>query len=428
MTTAGGAEPHLLVFEPKDRGHPQAWLELILRHLEGRHAAFTLSLAVAPELAAGLSRWTAVDLGFDLRLITLDEREVRLCRHRSAVVASFGRWWTVRRYLRLTGADHGHFLEFDLLSLALALGAGFGGRPVSGILFRPSVHYPRVGARTTKIRDWLRDVRKDLLYRLMLRNPAVRTVLTLDPYFPQFAQARYGAGRKVRALPDPDCSTTCVGSDEAGLADRFPPGRVAMVLFGALDRRKGVLTLLDAVRRLGPDIAARLAVIVAGRMDATTATEATALTRRIADERPGAWVRIESRHLTEGEIAALVGRCDLVLIPYQRFVGSSGILLWAAAAGKPVLAPDYGLLGRLVREHRLGMTTDTTDARCVADALSAAVRHSPSSFFDPRTTRRFSDAHAPATFARAVIGQVSADAPVTGREPPVTRLQSLTTD
>lgn len=428
MTTAGGAAPHLLVFEPKDRGHPSAWLDLILRHLHDRSAPFTLSLVVAPELAVSLSRWTTVDLGFDLRLIALDDREVRLCRHRSAVVGSFGRWWTMRRYLRLTGADHGHFLEFDPLSLALALGIGFGGCKVSGILFRPSVHYPRVGTRATKIRDWIRDVRKDLLYRLMLRNPAVRTVLTLDPYFPQFAKARYGAGGKVQALPDPDCSTTRVGSDETGLADQLPPGRVAMVLFGALDRRKGVLTLLDAVRRLDPDIAARLALIVAGRIDAATATEATALTRRIADERPEAWVRIAARHLADGEIAALVGRCDLVLIPYQRFVGSSGVLLWATAAGKPVLAPDYGLLGRLVREHRLGMTTDTTDARCLADALSAAVRRSPDSFFDPLTTRRFSDAHAPATFARAVVGQVSGDAPVTGREPAVTRLQSLTTD
>ena len=406
--------PHLLVFEPDHLGHPLEWLEAIVKHLRERDDAITVSLVIAPELARPLAHQAAPGASLDLRIIALDPREVRLCRHRSLAISSLGRWWTMRRYLRQTGADHGHFLGLDLLSLALALGVGFAGRRVSGILFRPSVHYDRVGAHRLALRDRMRDARKDLLYRLMLRNQALRAVLTLDPYFPAFAADRYRDGHKVRAVPDPNCATRRIGPHDAGLLNRLPTGRVVMVLFGVLDRRKGLLTLLEAVRRLDPTVARNLALIVAGRTDAPVAKAASSFARRIAEQRPEAWVRFEDRHLAAGEIAALVGRSDLVLVPYQRFVGSSGVLLWAAAAGKPVLAPDYGLLGRLVREHRLGLTTDTIDPNRLAEALTAAVRHSPGAFFDPAATRRYSDAHAPATFARAVIDAAVGDNPVTG--------------
>ena len=35
--------------------------------------------------------------------------------------------------------------------------------------------------------EWLRDVRKDFLYRMMLRNPAVATILSLDAFRPRVA-------------------------------------------------------------------------------------------------------------------------------------------------------------------------------------------------------------------------------------------------
>src|SRR5689334_22236304 len=79
-------------------------------------------------------------------------------------------------------------------------------------------------------------------------------------------------------------------------------------------------------------------------------------------EKPGLWFKVEDRRLEHAELEMLVDQTDIVLAPYQRFVGSSGVLLWAAWAARPVLAQDFGLVGRLVRDHHLGAVADSYDS------------------------------------------------------------------
>ena len=47
-------------------------------------------------------------------------------------------------------------------------------------------------------------------------------------------------------------------------------------------------------------------------------------------------------------------RC--VVLPYSRHYGSSGVMLQALSAGRPVLVPDRGLMAQRVRSHGLGLT------------------------------------------------------------------------
>src|SRR5207237_3091484 len=100
------------------------------------------------------------------RLVALWPLERWLCTLRLLSVSAFARWWTMRRHLRRSGAQQGFFLMLDLLSLPLALGLGAGGKRVSGILFRPSVHYGTIGPYKPSRGERLRDGRKALLYRL----------------------------------------------------------------------------------------------------------------------------------------------------------------------------------------------------------------------------------------------------------------------
>lgn len=52
---------------------------------------------------------------------------------------------------------------------------------------------------------------------------------------------------------------------------------------------------------------------------------------------------------------------NLMLFPYRKFYGSSGVMLQALGHGVPVLSPDFGIMGHRVKKYGLGITYDETN-------------------------------------------------------------------
>lgn len=408
--------PDMLVFEPEAEGHAFEWLAHVVHAVAGDERCRVV-LVVSPRLHAPLIAQIPAHANGRIGVIGLRPREERLCMERRLITSAFARWWTMRRYLRQTRAKSGFFLSIDHLSLPLAMGLRVGGAAIGGVLFRPSVHYRTIGPYSPSRGERLRDLRKSLLYRLMLLNGAVKRVASLDPYFADFAGANYHCGRKVRAIVDPVFPAADVAARDRELAERLPRDRVRFVLFGSLQRRKGVLELLEALTLLDDKTGGRIAVLIAGRIDEEVRNSVLVGAQQIAATRPDIWLHVEDRRLASGEIEALVGSCDVVLAPYQRFVGSSGVLLWAARAGKPVLTQDFGLLGRLVRDHRLGAVADVTDAGALAATVADIVRAGPQRYFDRQAAARFAADRTPQAFTAALL--TGCDAAWTARTKPL---------
>jgi glycosyltransferase involved in cell wall biosynthesis len=400
------APRELLILEPDAEGHSQEWLQHLAEFVAANDTAVAISVVVPPALCTALSRSMPRAAEGRIRFIALKPREVRLCTHRSLSVAAFARWWTMRRYLLRSGADFGFFLSLDLLCLPFALGLRMLGKPVAGILFRPSVHYGALGEYHPSSTERARDLRKDVLYRLMLRNPSVRAVLSLDPFFPAYALSHYRHGVKVQSVPDPVQSMVEVAGASTAAADFVPPGRIGLLLFGYLTERKGPLAVLDALRLLPDHVAARVALLFAGRIDPAIRGAVDSRCAALAQDRPELWLRIEDRRLDRADLAALVARSDIVLAPYQRFVGSSGVLLWAARAGRPVLAQEFGLVGRLTRDHHLGAVADSSDPTRLAREIERMIVHGPQSFIDLSSATTFASARTPQRFASTVFSSL----------------------
>ncbi len=116
-------------------------------------------------------------------------------------------------------------------------------------------------------------------------------------------------------------------------------------------------------------------------------------------------IELENRYATDAELAREIVDASVVLAPYQNHRGSSGVLLWAAAAGRPVITQDSGLMGWLVARHRLGEAVDTRDRT----ALAAAMSRSPG--WSPEGASGFLRAHTPGAFARTVLDGMLCTAP-----------------
>jgi glycosyltransferase involved in cell wall biosynthesis len=61
-----------------------------------------------------------------------------------------------------------------------------------------------------------------------------------------------------------------------------------------------------------------------------------------------------------------------VLLPYVDHFGTSGVLSRAMAAGRMVIVSDEQLLGRLTRDHGLGLLFPSGDANALRDSIQKA--------------------------------------------------------
>lgn len=124
----------------------------------------------------------------------------------------------------------------------------------------------------------------------------------------------------------------------AGALERTPlnPGHEGrrFLFFGQIRAYKGVPDLVLAFRRLeGPH-----ALRIAGRVDGE------GLRREIESSSEGdARIRLELRYVSDNELAEALAWSDVVVLPY-RDIFTSGSLLMALTAGRPVVAPDRGLI------------------------------------------------------------------------------------
>jgi glycosyltransferase involved in cell wall biosynthesis len=92
--------------------------------------------------------------------------------------------------------------------------------------------------------------------------------------------------------------------------------------------------------------------------------------------------------------------CDWLLMPYRLHEGSSGLLSGAAAAGRPVIASDYGLIGSRVASSHLGIVYPHLSVEGLAEAIRRASATPIEDFAVP--LRRHSDIHTVEDFTAAL--------------------------
>jgi glycosyltransferase involved in cell wall biosynthesis len=130
--------------------------------------------------------------------------------------------------------------------------------------------------------------------------------------------------------------------------------RVRFLLFGKVKPYKGADVLIEAVRRLDPEIRARCDVLIAGK----PYMETQALTAAAA--RLDGSVRCDFRFVPDVEMHAMFAATDVLVFPYRE-IDMSGVLMAALKTGRPILASRIGGFAALEPEMRQGMTAAILD-------------------------------------------------------------------
>ncbi len=153
-----------------------------------------------------------------------------------------------------------------------------------------------------------------------------------------------------------------VTREESRRCLRLPGDRMVLLVFGASHLGKDLETVVRALVEL-PDIV----LMYAGATSYSLGMNPRRLFSRYGLERR---VRVFDYYIPESEKPAFFNAADACILSYVRaFKTSSSMLNESCRFGLPVISSDASTLGRLVREHRVGLTFETEDPVSLKEAV-----------------------------------------------------------
>jgi glycosyltransferase involved in cell wall biosynthesis len=205
---------------------------------------------------------------------------------------------------------------------------------------------------------------------LTLRTPNLRSVALLDD---GVVSALHGAcGKPVIRFPE--YMDTRLPPQRPTVVDRMraqAAGRSLVGVVGSLERRKGVMRILDmAASAECPDVLFSLIGALGEDERATySASEWDRLQSVLSAPPLNVFVHA-GRLADERDFNAVIQAFDALYVAYDNFPHSSGILTKAAAFGKTVVVSKGYCLEERVGRFRLGLAIDPANLSCAKAAIA----------------------------------------------------------
>ena len=310
-------------------------------------------------------------------------------------------WNLMCAYAKNLRATHCFLASFDFFTWPFLL-AQTPPCPISSIYFKPTFHYASFPGYIPTLKARIQQQQERLMLAMILRQPHLHRLLCLDP----FAVAALNKGQtesKAVVLADPvEIPVAQTSLLDLRSRSNIQAQRKVFLLFGELSERKGVNQVLDAITLLPSALCQHLCFLLVGRCDLVAKRQFQAKIVQVRSAQP---VQIIEQYefISEQTVKDYFQLADVVLAPYQKHIGMSGILLQAAAAKKPVLSSNYGLMGELVRRYQLGLAVDSTRSDELAKALSQFLQQPAEQFFSAKKMEIFAQENAVEKFANTIF-------------------------
>jgi glycosyltransferase involved in cell wall biosynthesis len=343
---------HVFIFEPRVEGHHLGYLKVITEELLAAGYRLTLAVDKSPEAFEKIRATIADSLG-RVTIVSAKDGSTR----RAALIKRIAAMADDAR------ADLVFLPNLDEIGSAMLRRAGLGMMPPVSLRGRLGgiYHRPRfLDAQGLSPNQRLKAVG----FRRMLHGGWFSHLLLLDPYLQARVQAREPHA-PVFFLPDffPADFT----ADRGAARQRFdlPADRRVFLFYGAGYARKGLALIVRAMLSMKDNVPAFL--LCAGRHAA--GREVALGLAQLTEQRRACVI---DRYVSNEEEKLLFAASDVVLLAYIKHFGISGVLMRAIGAGRPVIVSDEQLLGRLVRQHGLGILFRPGDVDALGGAIARA--------------------------------------------------------
>jgi glycosyltransferase involved in cell wall biosynthesis len=181
------------------------------------------------------------------------------------------------------------------------------------------------------------------------------------------------------------------------------PNRQIFLLFGSFEaERKGIYQFLAALLLLSHELSQKVCLLIVGNAGPEEQGHIKEQIDLVSKLRP-IQVRTRFEFIPDELVSQYFQLADVALALYQRHVGMSGILLLAAAAQKPVLSTDYGLMGELVRRYQLGLAVDSTSQEQIKAGLTRFLLEPVDELGDRIQMKSFAEQNSAQKFAEVIF-------------------------
>lgn len=403
-----GQSPRIMVFSPWYYGHHPSYLRHLIRYWSQQQWLGELSIIVMPTFLKeheDVVALTGAGGCSTVRFIPMTvEEQLRLESTRFNVAKAFVQYQLIRHYARILRATHVLLMHFDSCQIPLVLGLRLP-CPFSAVYFRPALHCNHFSHYKATTKERRQQLREQIFLSRLFAHPQFKTLFCLDPRAVDFINQRFCGRGKAVHLPDPVEAIVPTSQDVEALRLKLgiEPGRQIFLAFGLLaDGRKGTRQFLESLPLLKPELWQKICVLLVGEpFPAGQATVEEWLTpiRQLLPVQ----IVTQFGYVPEPDVPLYFQLANSVIAPYQQPAGTSGIVLLAAAAQKPILSSNYGLMGQLVKQYGLGLAVDTTIPGEIAKSLTRLLQEPSKQICSYEGMQSYAALNSPENFAGTVF-------------------------
>jgi glycosyltransferase involved in cell wall biosynthesis len=403
-------EKALMLFDLDVVGHHPTYINHLVRDWHVNNIFDRLDIVVSPQfikLYPEIVKLAENSSKRKIRFIPItDDEYIHWSQQTKSLLKVFQEWKLFCKYARYLQINHGLLMYFDHFQLPLVLGI----KPpcsISGIYFRPTFHYDDFPQYKSNWKEKLRQWRQKLILNKALQSKQLKTLYCLDPFAVKHIK-KMNSKVKIIHLPDPVPISNCQDLKNKALQKRvsleIELERKILLLFGSLDERKGINQLFASIHELSIEICEKTCILLVGKASFADKEIIENSINNITQKLP-IKIIFRNQYISDEEVSSYLELADVVMAPYQQHVGMSGILLIAAAASKPVISSNYGLMGHLVEKYQLGLAIDSTSPHEIAKAITCLFNEHLQGFYNVKKMKSFVDQHLISNFVNILFNR-----------------------
>jgi glycosyltransferase involved in cell wall biosynthesis len=344
---------NILIFEPDASGHHPGYLyHLIINFLQNDYS-YKLIVLVSPDFFIKHPQILQKTISPRVQWIKFTDSEFTEWKKPKTVFKrSILEWDIFCQYAKKYNSILGFFMYIDYLQLAV-LTQPAPPCPISGILFRPTlVNYP-----AHSLKERLNYWRKNITLKYFVKNKSLESLFNLDPFATSYIENNWNTD-KVKFLPDPvQLYPTTRLKSEVKKSLGIDESKIVFLIFGFLDSRKGIDDVMEAIGKISREKSKNGCLLIVGPWEENERKLFDSLLPEIK-QLTDFQIVVKDSFVKDEDIQQYFKVADYALALYHKHFGMSAIMVRAAAAQIPLIASNFGLMGKIVAENELGITVD----------------------------------------------------------------------